>query len=300
MKNNPSPKLALLLASVAATSAVQAQTLFSDNFETDTSANYTVVNDGTLDGTVLFGFDYVAAGIPLAPNSTAGNTKGLRITSNDSAGAVDALTVFHNTAVTAPAYKMSVDVFMSFSGTTATTEHAHVGVGGNGTTFNSIFTPISGSGSFIGFTGDGGSGSDYRWFLDEARGGATTYPNTDGSYLGHGSNNTGSFYQSLFPSSTVPGSPGNIWTTLEIEVNSGTVSFSFDNQLTLQGTYTGELDGLVSLGLNDLFSSVAPAGANVYVVYDNLTVQAVPEPATAGLASLGLGLVLWAARRRKA
>ena len=46
--------------------SLSAALLISDDFEVDSSANYTVVDDGTPDGTVNFGYDYVAAGIPLA------------------------------------------------------------------------------------------------------------------------------------------------------------------------------------------------------------------------------------------
>lgn len=287
-----------LLAFAAVSAAASfASAAISDDFEVDSSANYTVVNDGTPNGTVSFAFDYAAAGIPLAPRSALGAGKGLRFTANDSAGAVDAFTAFHNTAINAPHYKLTVDVFMAFDGASGTTEHAHVGVGGNGTTFNQVFSPISGSGAFIAFTGDGGSASDYRWYLDTANGGPTTIPNSDPSYLGHGSNNTGTFFQSLFPSppASVAGSPGNIWTTLEIEVNNGTVSFLFDGQLTFQGAYTGNLNGLVSLGLADTFTSVDPG--SVATIYDNLTVEVIPEPASLSL--LGVGALL-ALRRRRA
>jgi hypothetical protein len=275
----------------------------ADNYETDTSGNYTVVNDGTPNGTVTFGFDYVAAGIPLAPRSTAGDTKGLRFTANDSLTAVDAWTAFHNTTITAPKYIMTVDVYMRFDALVASTEYAHVGVGGNGTTFNSIFTPISGSGSFMAFTGDGGSASDYRWYLDAANGGPTTYAATDASHLGHGANNTGAFYQALFPGGTVVGSPGNLWTTVEITVDNvaKSIQYRMDGQLvfdsTPNGPFTGNLNGLVSLGYSDPFTSVASPANNIYGVFDNLTVELVPEPSS--LALVGLGGLALLARRRK-
>jgi len=266
---------------LAATSA-SAQVLITDNFEVNSSANYTVVDDGTPDGTQTFAFDYVAAGIPLAPRSTAGDRAGLRLTANDVTGSADAWTLFHNTAVTANRYTLTVDVFMNFINGGTTTEHAHIGVGGDGTTFNQLFTPISGSGAFIAFTGDGGSGSDYRWFrsaLNTPVGETanTTLPNDHPSYLGNGSNNVNPFFQSLFPSppATIAGSPGNIWTTVVIDVDqvAGVISFYFDGTLTFQGNFANRFDGLVSLGHADVFASLSGA-LNVFALYDNLVVEA--------------------------
>ena len=55
----------LLTASLSLTATAN----IADNFEADHSANYTLVTDTPSDGTANFQFDYVAAGIPLAPNS---------------------------------------------------------------------------------------------------------------------------------------------------------------------------------------------------------------------------------------
>jgi hypothetical protein len=276
------PLLFLAAGSLAATTA-SAQVVISDDFEVDSSANYTIVNDAVPDGTQTFAFDYVAAGIPLAPRSAVGDVGGLRLANNISLAAVDATTVFHNTPVNALQYKLTVDVFMNFTGTAGTTVHAHVGVGGNGATFNQLFTPISGSGAYIAFDGDGGSASDYRWFRDAANSppgdpANTTLPNSHPSYLGHGSNNLNAFFSSLFPSppSTIVGSPGNIWTTVEIVVDNanGVIAFYFDGQLTFQGLFAGDFNGLTSLGLADTFASLSPP--SVFTVFDNFEVEVLP------------------------
>jgi len=307
-----------LLASAAiaavlwAAAPARAQLLISDDFETNTSADYTIATDDAANGSVEFAFDYVTAGIPAAPRSAPGDTNGLKIAVNTTLGVANSQTVFNNTSVDVAQYVMTVDVFMAFQGTSGTTIYAEPGVGGDGTTFNSVFSPISGSGSFMAFTGDGGSSSDYRWYLSADNGGPTTLPNTDPSYLGHGSNGTGAFYQGLFPSppATVAGSPGNIWTTVTIDVDNnageikyymtdttGTPQLIFDNNPDpLAPTpFTGLLQGLVSMGASDTFSSVSDP--TIFVVYDNLEVNAVPEPGS--IAAVGLaGLGVLALRRR--
>jgi len=316
--------LGRIIASVAlamACGSAASASLIMDNFEGSSASNYTVVDDGTPNGTFDFAFDYVAAGIPLAPRSSPGDTRGLRFTANNSTTgnppAVDALTAFHNTNVSGP-YRMLVDVYMAYGVLTASTEHAHVGVGGNGTTFNSVFTPVSGSGAFIAFTGDGGSGSDYRWFRAAANSFAddpattpaipsTTLANSHPSYLGRGSNNLGTFFSDLFPRRPgtgpdglnpldIVGSPGNRWTTVGITVDSGIISFDFDGIETFRGGYIGDFNGLVSLGLADTFTSVD--GGTVFTLFDNLSVTAVPEPSTFALL-VPVAAGAWVVRRRR-
>ncbi|MEM1450284.1 MAG: hypothetical protein AAF726_21570 [Planctomycetota bacterium] len=273
--------LAALSTGALATSAATAQTLITDNFEADSSADYTLVDDGAPDGAQAWAFNYTNLGIPPAPRSGAGETNGVLFTANDTMAVADHWTAFHNTAVTADSYRITVDVWMNFVGASGTTEYAHIGAGGDGATFNSVFTPISGSGAFLAFTGDGGSSSsDYRWFRDAANTPAgdsdsTTLPNSHPSYLGHGSRNTDQFFMDLFPAppSTIVGSPSNIWTTVEVEVDNlnGVISFRFDGVLTYQGGFDGRLDGLVSIGLCDVFSSVSlPQN---FTIYDNLLVE---------------------------
>jgi hypothetical protein len=309
------------LAAAAMTGGATASTLIIDDFQVNSSSSYAIVNDGTPDGTQQFAFDYTAVGIPLAPRSAVGGGRGLRLTANDTVkttNLVDAWTLFHNTNVAADVYTMRVDVWMNFAVASASTEHAHVGVAGNGTTFNSVFTPVSGSGAFLAFTGDGGSGSDYRWFRAAANSFAddpatapaipsTTLANSHPSYLGRGSDNLGTFFSNLFPLAprTAPsavGSPGNQWTTVEITVNnlSGVIEFSMSNPLqgtpstlVYRGLFANQLNGRVSLGLADTFTSV-DAGS-VFTLYDNLEVF-VPEPATGMMLIVSaMGLV----RRRR-
>lgn len=293
------------LAAVCAVSLVAAQcqaaTLLSDNFEVDSSASYTLLDDGnapsgdgTPDSESDFNFDYIAAGIPLAPNSTAGDTGGLRFAANetgDDAGAADHISAFHTTSVSADAYVLTVDMYMSVDLTASgTTEFAKIGVASDASDFNSIFTPIAGVGHFLSMTGDGGSSSDFRHFTP----GATSVPSGDSSYLNstNTTNATGDTYQAIFQGGDFPGSPGNRWTTVKVTVTPSSLTYSLDGTPIIR-TATEASDGLVSLSYADVFGSVGPH----FVVYDNLNVTEIPEPAS--LTMLALGLLGACSRRNR-
>ncbi len=277
-----------VLAGAIATAPVSAA-LIADDFEVDSSASYTVIEQGGPDSTIVFAYDYVTAGYALAPNSTAGDMSGLYMTVNNSLGASNTLTAFNNIVVTEAAYRMSVDIYMGVEGTAGTTEFATVGVAGDGATSNSIFTPISGTGHFLSITGEGGSSSDYRHFIEPG----TPVNSGDPSYWNdlNTTNATGDTYQQIYPDTDFPGSPGNSWTTLTIEVDPVNVTYYLDGVAIIR-TPTIVSDGQVALGYHDAFSSVSDAQ---FIIYDNLNVEAIPEPAS--LALMGLGGLAMIRRR---
>lgn len=284
-------------------SSAFATIIIDDDFETDSSGDYFIRDDNSLtelspatgpDGTVTFAYDYVAAGIPQAPNSTGGTVGGLRITANDTSAGdstrqEDHYSVFANTAVGVLAYTLQVDMYMEVDPNEAgTTEMASIGIGSDGISANSIFTPIAGDGHFVSITGDGGSSSDYRHFVE-----GTPVNSGDPSYLNstNTTNGTGDTYQALFPGGDFPGSPGNRWTTVKISVNPSFVTYKLDGTPIIR-TSTQSNTGFVSLGLADLFDSVGPHS----VIFDNFVVT-IPEPGTMLLASMGFGFLL--VRRKK-
>jgi len=56
-------------------------TLFTDNFDTDTTANW-VTNGINADNDATFNYDYSADGVPKAPHTVGTSTRGLRIRSH--------------------------------------------------------------------------------------------------------------------------------------------------------------------------------------------------------------------------
>ena len=59
-------------------SAVNSQVAFSDDFDVNHTANWNVNNNGNGVNAANFFFDYNVVGIPSAPHSSGGSTRGLR------------------------------------------------------------------------------------------------------------------------------------------------------------------------------------------------------------------------------
>jgi len=168
-----------------------ATVLFSDNFNADTSASWTVnvapaANASLQDA--VFAFDYSALGIPPAPGST--DTLGLRLRSNIPGGAATPVTT-RPTGVTSGIsisptgqnfgtnYHLSFYVWVNFNGS-ANTNGLADNANSEGGTHNTLFVAgtsgtvplavantalVSGAsmdGIGFGTTGDGGITADYR------------------------------------------------------------------------------------------------------------------------------------------
>ena len=296
----------LALLAMLSLSVATAHAQISDDFDIDSSADYTVVDTDALlgprDGLTTFAFDYSTLGIASAPNTSGATTLGLYMTVNDQEGDEgesedDAVTAFHNTAAPAGNYELSVDIYMGVTGTGGTTEFVHVGVAGDGVTPNAIFSPIIGSGHYLASTGEGGSGSDHR----HSKPSQFAVPSGDLSYLNDllTTNAPGDTYQEIFSAANgyqFPGSPGNSWATLTIGVANGNITYSYNGTPIIADTYDDSDGNLVSLGYADVFSSVASPFRSQFIVYDNLTVTAIPEPTS--LALVGLAASMLGFRRR--
>ncbi|MCB1129253.1 MAG: hypothetical protein KDM81_22325, partial [Verrucomicrobiae bacterium] len=153
----------LLTPLLAFSATALGQTLYQDNFDTDTSASWTVNDPGETDITVVFSYDYSAIGVPAAPGGSG--TTGLKMTANNTGGVFSGFSVSPTGESFSGNYRVSFDLWQNYVGPvgpggSGTTQFSMFGIGTSGTTPIKIGNTTESLG--FGATLDGGSSVDYR------------------------------------------------------------------------------------------------------------------------------------------
>ena len=201
-------RAAALVFSVGALASQNAgaQLIYSQDFHTDDSANW-VTNYSTVNGAgnsyVNFNYDYTTAGIPAAPHSTGGNTKGLKLSPDFAAGggitvgAVPGVSVSPvNFTITAN-FDMHADMWVNYNGsfTAPATTLATPGGGSGSSIFYGCGYGTAGSSAqvagtadsiFVGTCTDNGSSAAMRMY-----GPSQTSSYQDNSYQSTGTSTPG-------------------------------------------------------------------------------------------------------------
>ena len=300
---------------------LNAQNLFSDNFDANTAASYTVNQD--LDTQALFNYDYSADGIPSAPNSTGGSTLGVRFRANygDTNPVAAAINISPTGAIFAGDYTLRYDVWLNANGPfpgggAGSTEFTTAGVGNSGLAVQK--SSGTANGAWFAADNEGGSGIDYRAYRGTALEGGTSTayaaPDTGG---GNKRNATNSYYHTAFPGGqTAPasqqaafpaqqtgalkaGTLGFQWREVAVSKVGTTVTWTIDG-LTIATLTSATFGGSnIFVGHWDVFSSIADNPATAFSVIDNLRVEAIPEPSVLALTVIGAVGGLIFLRRRK-
>ena len=310
------------VALVASLAPVAGAALYSENFEIDPTASWTV-NGGPSDEAADFFFDYSTVGIPAAPSGAG--TRGLKMQANQSSGIFSGFSASPTGQNFAPAgdYIMTFDWWANFNGPfpaggSGSTQLSTFGVGTSGTVAQ--WPGGAHDSVWFGGTGDGGSSFDWRAYSAAAPGlytpgsgvyaaGTGTSPdarnNTHPYYAGFGGNTAPAAQELLFPQqdgATNVGSAGMEWHQVEIKKTGTTLTWKVGGTLiaTIDLTTVTLGGGNIFLGHSDInsTSSTDPNdGALLFSLYDN--VQVIPEPSSmAPFALAGLGLAVAARRRR--
>jgi hypothetical protein len=299
------------------------QILFSENFQVDPTASWTV-NKGpvTTDEAHDFFFDYSTIGVPAAPNS-GGTTRGLRLQANQSSGVFGGVSVSPTGQSFLGDYELRFDMWLSFNGPapvggSGSTQLGGAGIGTSGTVAQ--WPGGTQDGIWFAATADGNSSSDWRAYSPTA---PTRYTDASGVYAAGtqagSSNGSDPYYGSfgnvaapaaqvaLFPQqsgNTTVGSAGWAWHDVKILKLGGTVTWTVDGVLIAT---VNAADDTVATGDNILFmysDSNATSSTDVndvnllFGLFDNVVVTQVPEPSTLAIGLCGaLGLLLRARRR---
>ena len=321
------PTVKLTAAALALTAAVPAfgALLYTQDFEVDPTANWTV-NSSPTDAAANFFFDYSTVGIPSAPSALG--TRGLKLQANQSSGIFGGMSVSPNGQNFGGSYTVRFDWWANFNGPfpaggSGSTQLSSFGVGTSGTTAQ---WPGGAQDSiWFAATGDGNSSSDWRAYSPTA---PTRYADTaagiyaagafagssnaaDPYSTGIGSNDAPAAQLALFPQqsgTTLVGSAGMAWHEVEIAVGLLNVTWTVDGLLIATVPL---LDDTVNTGNNIFFghsdtnttSSTDPNdGALLFTLIDNIRVTdnavAVPEPGTVVILALGLAGFVFSRRRQ--
>ena len=259
-----------------------APVLFSDNFETDTSANWLVrfgANNGIYDATNAFAYEYVAAGIPLAPHSAPGTGQGLLVAVNKydatAIGGAAGINLYPAGQSFSGDFALRFDMYLSM-GTAGTTEHALAGLNHSTLLTNRVTqtadannTTAGGDGVWVAIETDGSGNRDYTAYT------TTNQANVPVSIASRSAASISGFITS--PPYAFPGSPGvnatsgKEWSSVELSQIANVVTLKVNAITVFTFTNTsGYTSGNVMLGMNDQFDSVgSPAN---YVIFDNVEV----------------------------
>ena len=261
--------------------------LFSDNFNTDTSANWTrrfgAAPEPADDSFVEFSYNYGNDLIPQAPLSPA-DTLGLRMTvnKNDPTLSAAAVNYYPNGQSFSGNYALRFNMYLVNGGGASATEYAIFGINHSGTKTNWFRGSAGGvadgsfDGIFFNIEADGAGVGDYAMYTGPA---GVNNPITLAT-------SNASPYAAFFksPPWTAAGAAANvansttpIWADVEVSQLEGVVTLKINNTVILQRTNTTSYtSGNIMLGYTDAFDSIGPIGSTV--VYDNVRVVRLTAP----------------------
>jgi hypothetical protein len=260
-----------------------ATVLFTDSFNTDSSANWTLFfasNDGVPDYTAAFAYDYSAQGIPPAPHGT-GDTLGLFLTANkDTAGTAAAINLYPTGRSFSGNYALRFDMFVSVVvPNSVSTEYILMGVNHSGAKTNWFRSSPGGvpagwnfDGVFYGLEADGAGLGDYANYSAPTTAGNAPTTLTPGPLA----TSLAGVFKS--PPNSVAGVPGNnttlstpIWADVEISQLSNVLTWKINNTTIFSYTNTTPYtSGNIMLGYDDAYDSIGLASS--YVIVDNVRV----------------------------
>lgn len=275
------------------------QTAFSDNFDVNTAANWRT-NRSSTDTRVTFNYNYAADGIPAAPNSTGGTTRGVKFEANLTLTNAAAINISPLGQGFSGDYRLRFDMWINQNGPfpgggAGSTEHMTAGVDTTGTQLHWTGAGGGTSGHWFAVDGEGGSTDTTTTSFPDygALSGTTLFAAASGVYAaGTASNSRGNgntYYTAQFPATAAPalqqstyaqqtgsiaaGSVGFAWRDVMISKTGSTVEW-FINGLKIatiaNATFTASN---IFIGYWDTYASVSDNAALSFGLADNVRVE---------------------------
>ncbi len=286
---------AALLPAVPLASQAQG-VVFSDDFDTDSAARWNVFDaaagdvSGVSDFEATFNYDYSTVGIPAAPNSTGGTTRGVRLSVNNVEPAERAaVSLFPKDVSVSGTFALRFDMWINYNGGpyggSGSTEFALAGLNHAG---DKVIWPLSpdSDGVFFAVTGEGGAARDYRTYVGQFGNSPVEQTFFDGGFLdrdGSGTAENEGFAQNpaeyplnfIFPSPPFEtlAMPGKQWVQGEVRQENGRIVWSLNGFVIADyENFSGFESGTPMLGYMDIFNSIANPAEDNFVIYDNVRV----------------------------
>ncbi len=267
--------------------------VFSDNFDTNSGPNW-ALSQSSADTRLTFAYDYSGYGIPSAPNSAGGTTRGAKFEANISQTNVAALSISPIGQSFIGNYRLHYDLWMNANGPfpaggAGSTQHHTSGLGtaGNHVQWN------TGTADGVWFAADGeGQATDTSATLPDWRVyvGTTLQAATTGDYAAGNTTsargNNHPYYENVFPAlKTAPAAQGVQVGGLDV----GTIGFAWRNVIVNKTGSTVEwfIDGLriatvtnvtftssdIFIGYWDSFASLSGDTNLTFGIVDNVRVE---------------------------
>lgn len=300
------------------------QVVFNDNFDTDHTANWNVNLGGGNNAANIF-FDYSTIGIPSAPHSLGGTTRGVKLQANfgPTAGSIGGVSISPIGGSFVGNYTLTFDMWINFNGPfplggSGSTQMTGAGIGTTGLQAVNGGTP--GGAVWFAATGDGGNGDnpgDYRAHTN----GVVLAANSGAYYAGtaaNSRNDLNAYYAGLggvaAPSAQTtlyPQQSGNIntgaagmqWQQVTLTITNGFANWNISGRdialVDISSLVLSTNILLVHSDINNILSTDTNRLALAFGLIDNVVVTLVPEPSVFALAALGgMGFLLLLRRRK--
>jgi hypothetical protein len=277
----------------------QWEPVFADNFDVNTAANW-VTNRSSTDTRVTFNYNYALDGIPAAPNSSGGTTRGVKFEAN-MVNAVAAAINISPVGQSFPGdYRLRFDMWINANGPfpgggVGSTEHFTAGIGTTGNQLHWTGAGGGTSGHWFAVDGEGGSAATTPSLPDiAALSGTTLFAASSGIYAAGTANNSRDnghpYYAATFPSGqTAPagqlashlqqsgalaaGTVGLAWRDVMISRTGNTVEWFIDGLKIATISNANFTAHNIFLGYWDSYASVSDNAALSFGLADNVRVE---------------------------